>query len=423
MFPSFAGRAPIAFLLGALAASPAFAQTKTGRVGEGGIYGWSGARVGGSENVVGGHVLFETDQVRVVAYRRMVSWWSSSVMRMVSVTTGGRLFLCTLSEQGPDDTRYGYPDIRLGTAAGTYVSENLGPLTPIGGTQTFDGTTVVAANGSHTCSITTATGERIELFPPGEHRYQFGNFAVPSATRTVGAFDGNPYMSAHVLGKDLEVRVRPEDLYIGGPAVAGQPVPVRYYPGDGPGYAWDLDGDGAFDDGDTLPAELVFDAAGTARIGLKETGRFGIYGTHTWTIQVAAPPVVPEPEPEAPVEVPPGPAPAPEPGEPPFAGFVLAVPFTGGGTTDGVLRVESIEPGGKKVTGTWTAKIGGKEVTIQLKGNLNKQVLILTGQGGKDKMQCKLELTDGNFPGTCWGKVAGADVNVDIPVPEPEAIN
>ena len=57
-------------------------------------------------------------------------------------------------------------------------------------------------------------------------------------------------------------------------------------------YAWDLDGDGAYDDSTAARPSFTYRSPGTVTVRLRVTDPGGLIGTTTQTITVGAPPTV-----------------------------------------------------------------------------------------------------------------------------------
>lgn len=81
----------------------------------------SGHRLVGFEKAIGGQLLLQRDDLMIVVHKRMTVWWGNSVVRALSIFSGGHRVTLVVDEQATDHGRRGFPDNRLGLGRGVYV--------------------------------------------------------------------------------------------------------------------------------------------------------------------------------------------------------------------------------------------------------------------------------------------------------------
>ena len=178
------------------------------------------------------------------------------------------------------------------------------PITFTSSATDQDGTVVAHRWDFNGDGATDATGQTVS--------HSFADNGTPTVELTVTDDDG----ATHSAERQLTIRNRPPGAAFGySPAapVAGAPVEFRSAATDPDGsvaeHRWDLDGDGAYDDGSGTQASTTFPRAGTYTVGLQVTDDDGAPApANVQTIAVASAPPPPKPpaaNPRPPISFPP----------------------------------------------------------------------------------------------------------------------
>ncbi len=295
---------------------------RSGKIEEGAsVHTYNNALVAGAETAAGQRLIVGGNEMVIVGLKRYTPWFGKATLRAAAVYGGGVRILISCDEISSGTVRAGFPDLRLGTPKGVFVSYDNVTQSPVpqgvtnhynGMTVYYSSTNVVITSPRYTylcqpgLNLPYQTRSRVHFsahfsFHPSDYYINLnftrngwffdGNYPVMATPGELGFFDGNLNTFASVLNYetrpviqsiDYDLFPRTDVPWTFSASATSTPAYTSVK------YAWDTDGDGVYNNsfGGGFSEEF-YATPGVKTIGLIVSNSLGFATATNFQICVA----------------------------------------------------------------------------------------------------------------------------------------